>query len=69
VTIPDRYQGRARSKGYTPPRPNFTPKERLEECLRIADRIEHGQATPIDEIALKAHLRTLAAADEPGETP
>lgn len=39
---------------------SFTVEQRLEELLRIADKIEFGTATPIDEIALKAHLRVLA---------
>ena len=39
---------------------SFTVEQRLEELLRIADKIEHGTSTPIDEIALKAHLRVLA---------
>lgn len=52
------YQRRSEAK-YVPPRPRWTDEQRLDECLRIADRIERGISSPIDEIALTAHLRVL----------
>lgn len=41
------------------PRHRWTDRQRLDECLRIADKIEHGHSTPMDEIALQAHLKVL----------
>lgn len=55
----ENFRGWAKPKRYVPPRPNFTVEQRLDECQRIAERIECGEATPIDEIALRAHLRVL----------
>ena len=55
----ENFRGRAKPKRYVPPRPSFTVEQRLDECQRIAERIEYGTSTPIDEIALRAHLRVL----------
>ena len=55
-------QGRAKLKGYTPPRPNWTAEQRLDECLRIAELVECGKSTPVDELALQAHLKALKEA-------
>lgn len=52
-------KGRAKLKGYTPPHPNFTTTEMLDACLEIADRIERGVNTPIDDLTLIAHLQML----------
>lgn len=56
-------KGRAKLKGYTPPRPNWTSEQRLDECLRIADLIERGQNTPLNDLALIGHLRALRGLD------
>lgn len=52
-------RGRAKLKGYTPPRPQFTTEERLEALKRIAERAERGEATPADELEAAAHMRAL----------
>ena len=59
MSATENFRGRAKPKRYVPPRPSFTVEQRLDECLRIAEAIECGTSTPVDEIALHAHLRVL----------
>jgi hypothetical protein len=51
------YQRRSEN-GYAP-RHHWTERQRLDECLRIAQRVEYGHASPVDELALQAHLKVL----------
>lgn len=53
------FRGRAKPKQYVPSRPTWTVEQRLDECLRIAELVEYGKSTPVDELALQAHLRAL----------
>ena len=55
-------RGRARGTQFIPPRPNWTVGQRLDECLRLADLIEQGRNTPVDDLALVAHLKALREA-------
>lgn len=60
--IPDRFQGRARSKGYVPAKRRWTEAQRLDELERIVERAERGTSSPTDEIAAAAHIAALRAA-------